>query len=535
MILPQPIAIQPAPGAWRKTHRGHQSGDVCLRVLAEPADTLAASARSLADRLRDEQMFRVEPGTAENWDIRLRLTLPPRPLPLAVAAAGFADEAYRLQVAPDGITLDAATPDGIAMGLQSLRQLLWGQRARLNVPCQTIADAPALAWRGLHLDVSRHFWDVATVKRFIDLAAFHKFNLFHWHLTDDQGWRLPVKGYPRLTRVAAWREATMIGHDCDRRTNPTDGIRHGGFYTHDEIRAVVAHAAALGVRVLPEIDVPGHVQALVTAYPEFGCTGTAPGVRQCWGISPHVLNLEPRTFRFLERVIETVAELFPFPYVHLGGDEAKTEEWAASQAIQRHKRRLGIATDAGVQGVFTRRLRELLARHGRRMIGWDEIVEHDAPPPDTAVMFWRDSQNPDPALDRKALERGHPLVLANWSQTYFDLYQMAGTDRDQEPLAICGHLPLEKVYQWRPLARIPEPLRVGVLGAQAQVWTEYIATRQQLDYMVYPRACAMAQALWTGDARESLADFIARLSAHTRRLDALGITYRPLDNPPQES
>jgi hexosaminidase len=384
-----------------------------------------------------------------------------------------------------------------------------------------------MTWRGLHLDVSRHFFDVETVRRFIDLAAFHKFNLFHWHLTDDQGWRLPVEGYPRLTEIAAWREGTLIGHDCDRATNPSDGIPHGGFYTHGDIRGIVAYAAARGIRILPEVDVPGHVQALVTAYPEFGNTGSAPGVRQCWGISDSTLNLEPATFQFLDKVVATLADLFPFPYVHFGGDEARTGEWAASPLIQERKRELALTSDRDVQSHFTSRLVALLKTHGRKLIGWDEIIENDLPDPDTAVMYWRDKENPDHALDVKALEHGHGLVLANWSKTYFDLYQMAGEGMDFEPLAICGHLPLEMVYEWNPLERIPGHLHVGVLGAQAQLWTEYIADCAHLDYMAYPRACALAQVLWTGDEREPFADFESRLATHLSRLDRLAVAYRP--------
>jgi hexosaminidase len=390
-----------------------------------------------------------------------------------------------------------------------------------------LEDAPAFAWRGMHLDCSRHFWCVDDVLRFIDLAALHKFNVFHWHLTDDQGWRLPIEGYPLLTERAAWREGTMIGHDCDRATNSLDGIRHGGFYSHSDIRRVVAHAAARGVHVLPEIDVPGHVQALLTAYPEFGNTGVPPGVRTCWGISPHTLNLEPHTFDFLERVVETVADLFPFPFVHLGGDEAKTGEWMESTRIPERMAELGILDVSCIQPFFTQRLVEMLARRDRRMIGWDEIIEHRAPDSSAAVMYWRDSEKTDLSLDLKALERGNGLVLANWSKTYFDLYQEAGPGRDFEPLAICGRLTIEDVYRWNPLARYPEALATGVWGAQAQVWTEYIPHRPHLDYMVYPRACALSQVLWRGEGREDFSEFMKRLDRHLPLLDRLGVAYRP--------
>jgi len=461
-------------------------------------------------------------ATPEEADISLAMSLPARPLPPAPAGAGFRDEHYRLAVRPEKITLEAASPDGVAMGIQTLRQLLSGQRARLALPCLIIDDRPAMAWRGLHLDVSRHFFDAETVRRFIDLAAFHKFNLFHWHLTDDQGWRLPVEGYPKLTEIAAWRDGTLVGHNCDSAKNPSDGIPHGGFYTREEIRGIVAYAAARGVKVLPEVDVPGHVQALVTAYPEFGNTGTAPGVRQCWGISDSTLNLEPATFEFLDRVVATLADLFPFRYLHFGGDEAKTGEWDASARIAERMRELGRPPDSGVQAVFTAYLSQAAEALGRSVIGWDEIIERDEPAPGTAVMYWRDSE-----LDIRALRAGHPLVLANSAQTYFDHYQKAGPGLDFEPLAIGGNLPLEKVYSWKPLDQYPEELRPGILGAQAQLWTEYIPDSAHLDYMAYPRACALAQVLWTEDGREGAEAFAARLDAHQPRLDRLGVAYRP--------
>jgi len=527
LILPQPTALTLTDGEWMRSHRGKHSLGFCLRVSAAPREKLAAQEELLAGYLREENHFAVETGLAEGGDIHLDLSLPARPLPPKLTEAGFADEAYQLTVTAEQIRISSSSPAGVARGIQSLRQLLSGQRAQFSVSGMVIDDEPALGWRGLHLDVSRHFRDATDVKRFIDLAAYHKFNLFHWHLTDDQGWRLPVTGYPRLAEIAAWRDGTLVGHDSDHAKNPDDGVRHGGAYTADEIRAVVAYAAARGVHILPEIDVPGHVQALVTAYPELGNTGVAPGVRHRWGISPSTLNLEPATFAFLEKVVATLVELFPFHYLHFGGDEALTDEWAASPRIQERKRELGLASDHDVQGHFTARLRELTRARGRAMIGWDEIIEHDRPPADTAVMLWRDSARNDLQLDVKALSAGNPLVLANHTHTYFDAYQATGPALEFEPLAIGGDLPVEKVYGWQPLASYPTDLRAGVLGAQAQLWTEYIPTRRHLDYMTYPRACALAQVLWTGEGRENWAAFALRLAEHLRRLDRLRVAYRP--------
>lgn len=528
-LLPQPKHLKYTLGTWTKRYASHYSDGICIRIHCRAEDGLEAQARLLAHYLMEENHFAAVVDPNCEGDVHLCLSLAPRNLPTAVAYAGFHDEAHRITVDKTRITIEAASSAGIARAIQSIRQLLSGQRAHLSLPCMCIEDAPALHWRGLHLDVSRHFRDCNDVKRFIDLAALHKFNLFHWHLTDDQGWRLPVAGYPRLTEIAAWRDGTLMGHDCHRNTAPCDGVRHGGFYSHAEIRDIVAYAAARGIHVLPEVDVPGHVQALLTAYPEMGNTGTPPGVRQCWGISPHTLNLEPGTFEFLENLFDTLVDLFPFRYIHFGGDEAKRDQWTESNAIHRRMQELGIPDVAGVQAYFTQRLADMAASRGRMMIGWDEIAEAGELPKGAAVMYWRDSEATAKELDIRVLKSGAPLVLANWSQTYFDLYQRAGAGQDFEPLAICGHLPLEKVYAWQPLDRYPEALRASILGAQAQLWTEYIPTRRHLDYMAYPRACSLAQVLWIGSEREPFANFCTRLHTHLQRLDRLGVAYRPLD------
>ncbi|MFZ4778147.1 MAG: beta-N-acetylhexosaminidase, partial [Terrimicrobiaceae bacterium] len=326
-LIPQPKSCRLGHGHWIKSHEGKAGAHIA--VFANPPDLLDTQAAVLRDFLTGDQMFGVVRVECEQeCDIALLLSLEPRPHREKPAAAGFADERYRIGIKPGRICIEAAAPQGIACAIQTLRQMLSGQRAKLALPCQVIDDEPAMAWRGLHLDASRHFWDVAVIKRHLDLMALHKFNVFHWHLTDDQGWRLPVEGYPKLTEIAAWRSGTMIGHENESATNPSDNTRHGGFYTHEEIREIVAYAAARGIHVLPEVDLPGHVQALVAAYPEFG-TAPAPGVRQSWGISPYALNLEPATFRFLEDLVAALAGLFPFRYVHLGGDEVMTGQWEA--------------------------------------------------------------------------------------------------------------------------------------------------------------------------------------------------------------
>jgi len=524
-LLPQPTKLALTSGSWKRSHSPEKQHLHPFTISTDSAAPLAPQVNLLAHYLSEENHFDVATGTADKSDIHLTLSLPPRQLSLLLAAADFTDETYRLTITPAQIRIEGASPSGVACGIQSLRQLLSGQRNRLALPCLVIEDTPAMGWRGLMLDSSRHFHDVATIRRFIDLAALHKFNLFHWHLTDDQGWRLPVEGYPRLTEIAAWRDKTLIGHECDKENRTFIPARHGGFYSHEEIRAIVAYAAARGVHILPEVDVPGHVQSLVTAYPDFGNTGHAPGVRNTWGISDSTLNLEPSTFEFLGKVVSTLADLFPFRYIHFGGDEAKTGEWAASGRIQEHKKELGLETEWEVQNHFTERLHSFAASHSRSMIGWDEIVEHGNPPVDTAAMYWRDGEHQKVIL--KALQAGHPVVLANHRHTYLDAYQQPTAEPIGEPLAIGNHLTIEHIYAWEPLAEFPVEFQHNIMGAQGQLWCEYIPNRRHLDYMTYPRACALAQVLWTGTGREPMASFVLRLEEHLRRLDRLGVAYRP--------
>lgn len=528
-IIPQPRQIQNMPGYWQKHHQGFNTTGPQLTIGIQSDTALTDQYQLLGHYLQHEQLFNVSQSDPACCDILLSLSIKPRPLTEACRQAGLVDEQYQLIIKPQRVALHAATERGIAMGIQTLRQLLSGQHAHLQLPCMIITDQPAMAWRGLHLDTSRHYFDTDSICRFIDLAAMHKFNVFHWHLTDDQGWRLPIDGYDRLTEIAAWRDQTLIGHDHFRHTHPADGQRHGGIYSHQDIRRIVNFASKRGLCILPEVDVPGHVQALIAAYPEFGCTDTPTAVRTCWGISPYVLNLQPGTMQFLNRVMQTLADLFPFRYVHCGGDEAQIHQWTGSEMVQQRCRALGISDDHAIQPWFTAQLQQILKALDRLMIGWDELIEHDSIDPSIAVMHWRDSQNPDLQLDKKALQNNHALVLANWSKTYFDQYQVTGEDRDREPLAICGQLTLEDVYHWQPqerLSSLTADQLDNLLGAQGQLWTEYIPHPSHLDYMTYPRACALSQVLWTGINRESWTGFDLRLSGHLKRLDRLGVKYR---------
>lgn len=440
------------------------------------------------------------------------------------------EEGYRLSVTPDYARVAAPSPagSGLFYGIQTLRQLLPPQALakepvtdrEWTVPCVDIVDGPRFEWRGLMVDVARHFMPKQALKDFIDVMALHKFNRLHLHLTDDQGWRIEIKKYPKLTEVGAWREETLIGH-AGKQPCEFDGTRHGGFYTHDDIRELVAYAEARHITIVPEIEMPGHAQAAIAAYPELGCTGEQLPVRTYWGVNENVFNVEESTIQFLQNVLSEVLELFPSEFIHIGGDECPKKQWEESPRVQERMRELGIKTEDELQSWFIGRMDAFLTEHGRRLIGWDEILEGGLAPGAT-VMSWRGIKG-----GIAAAQSGHDVVMAPTTHTYLDYYQ---SKNESEPLAIGGFLPLERVYELEP---IPEPLSKKearhILGAQAQLWTEYIKTPEHLQYMAFPRACAIAEVVWTPKERRDFEGFMKRLPTHLERLEIMGMNYRPLD------
>lgn len=440
------------------------------------------------------------------------------------------DEAYRLEVAADGIGIHAGSELAAMHAVQTLAQLLAGAAREpaggWRLPQLRLADAPRFRWRGGMLDVSRHFMPVEFVLHFIDLLAAYKFTVLHLHLTDDQGWRLEVPGYPRLTDVGAWRPHTAIGHARDQPDDHEihDGTSHSGYYSAADIERIVGHAWARGVEIVPEIDMPGHMQAAIAAYPtlgnlEPGSLEQLPGVRTQWGISEHVLNLEPETMAFCRDVIDAVVAVFPGRYLHLGGDECPTEQWRTSPQTTRRLAELGLTPETA-QSWFLDEVAQHARDHGRRVLGWDEIVDGAAIPAGTVVMSWRDEQG-----GLRAARAGHEVVMTPASHTYFDHYQ--GTDEATEPLAIGGPLDLRTVYHYEPIPAALEPeFRSRVLGSQFQIWTEYIQTPEQVEYMMFPRALALAEVLWSG--RGDDADFLdRRVPIHLARLADNGVHGRP--------
>lgn len=444
-----------------------------------------------------------------------------------------AREAYRLEVQPEGVSVEAAHPAGLTRAVQTLRQLLPANTLR-NAPISTgpvhlpgiyIDDAPRFGWRGVMLDVARYFHPKDFVLKLIDLAALHQLDVVHLHLTDDQGWRLEVPGWPRLTEVAAWRAETVVGHASSSQT--FDGTPHGGYYTAADLREIVAYAARRHITVVPEIDLPGHVRAVLAAYPELGNTGAAKPVATTFGIFPEVLAPTDDALRFARDVFDVVTDIFDAPFVHIGGDECPRTEWRESPAARARADELGLADVDHLQSWFTRQFADHLRGQGRRVIGWDEILDDGGAPADAVVAVWRDF-----AAARTALDAGHDVIVAPQDAVYLDYYP---SERNDEPLHIHGHTPVEKIAAFEPVPDPgTEPSAAGpgsVLGVQAQLWSEYLPTPRDVEYAAFPRLAAVADMAWTTAENRRHYPVTRRLPAHLSRLDALGVNYRPLDGP----
>ena len=434
----------------------------------------------------------------------------------------IAEEGYRLTVDAAGVRVTGGSAGGVFYGLQTMRQLLPPRALRragildepLTLPHVDISDEPRFAWRGVLLDVARHFLPVADVLRFVDLMAFHKLNVLQLHLTDDQGWRFEVPGWPRLTSVGAWRARSMLGSSSHNRY---DDRPHGGYYSVDDLREIVAYARDRHVTVVPEVDLPGHMQAAIAAYPELG-NGATPAVRTGWGISPHLLNVSETAQRFGREVLDQICAIFPSPVIGIGGDECPPGEWAASPAVRAFRERHGLADERAVHAWWIERMASHLRGRGRRALGWDEILDGGAPP-DAMVAAWR---GPDQAA--RAARAGHDVVSCPDTSVYLD-YRQSGDPGEPTPVGTV--LTVGDVYAFEPVPPGLTPAEEArVVGAQANLWTEHMESARRIDYMAFPRLCAFAEAVWhKGD------DFAARLAEHLPRLDALGVNYRPPTGP----
>ena len=431
-------------------------------------------------------------------------------------------EGYHLSIRKQEIRIKSASNNGAFYAIQSLLQLLpnaiFGSEQVENIkwelPAVEITDQPRFSYRGMHLDVCRHFFPVDVVKKYIDLMALHKYNHFHWHLTEDQGWRIEIKKYPKLTEVGGYRDETLVGHYNDQ-PHKFDATPHQGFYTQSQIKEIVQYAADRYITVVPEIELPGHAQAAIAAYPELSCTKQQLQVMKIWGISEEVFCPTEFTFTFLENVLDEVVDLFPGKYIHIGGDECPKVRWKESAFCQALMKEKGLKDEQELQSYFIQRIEQYLNKKGKQIIGWDEILEGGLAP-NATVMSWRGN-----AGGIEAAKQGHDVVMTPTSHCYFDYYQ---TQHKDAPLAIGGYLPIEKVYSYEPIpSELPQEMEKHILGAQCNLWTEYIKDEAQLFYMAYPRATALAEVLWSQKDSRDFELFMPRLLKQMERLEQKNI------------
>ncbi|NIJ92351.1 hexosaminidase [Xanthomonas campestris] len=502
-----PLPLIPAPAEARRGNGSFRVGTGTVISIPTGNAEVRRSAESLASLLQRTRGLTLEvrtETTASPHSIRLERT------PQAPVAH---KEGYSLDVDGNGIRIAARDGAGLFYGAISAWQLMTpdARKGDVAVPAVAIRDWPRFGWRGQHLDVARHFHDVATVKHVLDAMAAHKLNVLHWHLTDDQGWRIEIKRYPKLTEIGAWRTPPGAG----RHGTPE---RYGGFYTQQQISEIVAYAARLHITVLPELDMPGHAQAAVAAYPEdVGVPGQRTQVGVDWGVNPYLFNTSERSLRFITNVLDEVLTLFPSAYIHIGGDEAVKDQWEASPAVRAQMRKLGVRDAHAMQGWFNEQLAAYLTSHGRRMIGWDEILEGGVPA-SASVMSWRGIEGAVTAA-----KQGHDVVLAPGDWLYLDNLQ---TTRSDEPNGRLTVLPLSKVYAFDPVpSTLTAEQATHVLGAQGALWSEYIPSRWHIDHALFPRLSAVADVTWSPAAARNWKDFLARMPAQLQRYKALGIDY----------
>ena len=511
---PQPFSVIPMPN---DVTLAEGSFNVAGALVSYDENVDAQSAKAIDGFVQTLKTVTGKPMNGKGGDGEVHFGLNPN----------LGAEEYFLQVKPDGVNVEASAFGGFFYAIQTLKQMLpaevyGGQKAKAAwlLPCVTILDSPRFDYRGIHMDPCRHFWTIEETKRYIDIAATYKLNRLHWHLTEDQGWRMEIKKYPKLTEVGAWRSGTCIGKDFDSN----DGIRYGGFYTQDEMREIVAYAAERNVTVIPEIDLPGHMVAALAAYPELGCTGGPYEVWTRWGVSDDVLCVgKEETFTFLQDVLTEVMDIFPSEYIHIGGDECPKDRWKECPLCQARIKALGIKAHGDItaeqelQCYVTARIQQFLNEHGRKIIGWDEILEGDLAEGAT-VMSWRGTQG-----GIEAANRGFDVVMTPNSHMYIDYYQ--SQERDKEPLCIGGLVTVQKLYSYEPYEGMTPGTEDHILGVQANLWTEYVTSNEFLEYMLLPRMCALSEVQWCDAERKDFARFDASLDHTFKMLDVMGYTY----------
>lgn len=433
------------------------------------------------------------------------------------------NEGYVLNVNSHKITIKGKDENGIFYGIETIRKSIPAQATGndINMPEVTITDYPRFAYRGMLLDCGRHFFSAKYIKDYIDMLALYNMNYFHWHLTEDQGWRIEIKKYPKLTQIGAWRKETVIGHNSGKY----DGKPYGGYYTQDQIKDIVAYAKARHITIIPEIDMPGHMLAALASYPELGCTGGPYEVGKQWGVYDDVLCIgKENTFKFAENVLDEIIKLFPSKYIHIGGDETPRVRWKNCPLCQARIKAEGLKSDDKhsaedrLQSYFIYRIEKYLNSKGRQVIGWDEILDGDVAP-NATVMSWRGTSG-----GIKAAKMNHKVIMTPGDYCYFDHYQ--SKDIDKEPLAIGGYLPVDTVYSYDPVpTELTAEQQKYIIGVQANVWTEYIPSFSQIEYMCLPRMAAMAEVQWTEPQKKNYQNFLTRLPQLVGIYDAKGYTY----------
>nr|WP_316616486.1 beta-N-acetylhexosaminidase [uncultured Alistipes sp.] len=502
-IVPQPVSVVASDGAFDLT----KNTKICL--LSDDS-TLNYSVRlfnGLLDKSFGKPLPVIKSTQPEAGAINVRL-------------GGLQPEEYTLNIRPDGVDITGGSPAGVFYAFQTLRQLLpvavaRGEKAGvIELPVAEIADKPHFAHRGGMLDVCRHFFTADDVKTFIDILAMHKLNRFHWHLTDDQGWRIEIKQYPKLTEVGAFRDRCNLQAEADA---PKDSVPYGGFYTQDEIRDIVQYAAKRFITVIPEIEMPGHASAALASYPYLGCKGEGYVVPSTWGVKADVYCAgNDSTFRFIEGVLSEVVELFPSEYIHIGGDECPKINWQQCPACQQRIKTEKLKNENELQSYFMQRAEKFLAGKGRKIVGWDEILEGGISETAT-VMSWRGS-----AGGIEAAKKGNHVIMAPNSHCYLDYYQTDKTET--EPKSIGGHLPIEKVYSLDPYEGLNADEQQYILGVQGNLWTEFISEFDHAEYMLLPRLAALAEVGWSYDNKD-FDSFKKRETSLARLYDAYGYKY----------
>ncbi len=501
-VVPLPRSIQLSP-------KGETFVLVQGATLTFPSDNerMCRNAQLLADYLHTDAAFdlTITPDLKKGAAVTLSLGL-----------QNENPEAYCLTVGKKGITIQGASECGVFRGIQTLRKAIGTKGGEtLSMPYVTINDEPRFSYRGVHLDVARHYFPVSFIKTYIDLLALHGCNQFHWHLTEDQGWRFEVKSMPELAKKGSVRKQTVIGHNC----GIYDGQEYGGYYTQDECREIVQYAADRYINVIPEIDLPGHMLGALHVYPELGCTGGPYDVWTQWGVSADVLCAgNPKTLDFLKRVLDEVAQVFPSKYIHIGGDESPRDRWKQCPKCQAKLKQLGLSNEAGLQTYINKELEAYMQQKGRELIGWDETLEGGLSE-NAIVMSWRGVSG-----GIAAARQHHRVIMSPNSHCYIDHYQLK--DHMAQPLAIGGYLPVSRVYSYEPVpSELTDAEKTYILGAQANLWTEYVAYPEHALYMLLPRLDALSEVQWTSPGLKNFDAFKGRLSRMLELYDKLGYTY----------